>query len=163
MCGVLITDWIEQELKTKLDEIKQGITRYNNKQEIDNHYALVNQKNNPDVNRMMARNRVHFLMSKGENIETLREYNEKNTIKLSNIQQVNTNNTAMSIKATPVKSTSNSQSNSIMISNIKSTSNGTLSANTIQTNLQNNKQRMNLTFQQIGQLHHILLYKHFYH
>ena len=146
MCGVLTTDWIEQELKTKLDERKQGITHYSNRQEIDNHYALVNQKNNPDTNRMMARNRVHFLMSKGENIETLREYNENNTIKLSKIQQVSTNNTPISINEKLGKCSSKTPSNSIMITNIKNTSNRKLLANTIQTNLQNNKQKMNLIF-----------------
>ena len=93
MCGVLTTDWIEQELKTKLDERKQGITRYTNMQQVFDHYNIVNTKNNPDVNRMMAKNRVHFLMSKGENIETLKEYNDKksNTLNIYNIKSTNNN------------------------------------------------------------------------
>ena len=93
MCGVLTTDWIEQELKTKLDERKQGITRYTNMQQVFDHYNIVNTKNNPDVNRMMAKNRVHFLMSKGENIETLKEYNDKksNTLNIYDIKSTNNN------------------------------------------------------------------------
>ena len=95
MCGVLTTDWIEQELKTKLDERKMGITKYNSAQEIRDHYALVNQRNNPNVDRMMARNRVHFLMSKGDNIETLKEYDEKINMQQQNAQSNKTSSGMM--------------------------------------------------------------------
>lgn len=131
MCGVLTTDWIEQELKTRLDERKRGITKYNSMQEIRDHYTIVNQRNNPDVERMMARNRVHFLMSKGENIETLKEYSTKNTINISNNQEHNlpnnskkariiigditeaSNNVSASANITPISKTCDSTQKSI--------------------------------------------------
>lgn len=139
MCGVLTTDWIEQELKTKLDERKNGITRYSNPEQINAHYALVNQKNNPDVNRMMARNRVHFLMSKGENIETLKEYNAKNTINISNIQQANANNT---ISAKTSANTNNkTQNTTIMISNVQQTGIGNQISKSIAPVIANHQQK----------------------
>jgi len=132
MCGVLTTDWIEQELKTKLDERKQGVTKYNSPQQIYEHYAKVNQKNNPDVNRMMAKNRVHFLMSKGENIETLKEYSDKKTINISNIQSTNSNNVSFQ-----TKSAGNSKGGRIMIGDVKNTDTScSISSGSTKTNKQ---------------------------
>ena len=134
MCGVLTTDWIEQELKQKLDERRKGITKYDNLNQAYAHYAIVNQRNNPNVDRMMARNRVHFLMSKEDNIETLEQYDKKckeqedkcrqNTANISVNQQTNVQN--------------NKKSTGMMICGIQKTnSNSMLSANVAKANVQN--------------------------
>ena len=83
MCGVLTSDWFEQDMKQVLKDNKLKL----NSQEEMEHYRQVNRNNNPDVDRMMAHNQKMNMKKNDVHLGIFDDFIENNNNQPQQVQQ----------------------------------------------------------------------------